>query len=328
MDEARKSFSEVLNAHDDAALKAAFERVNRSGGHSLHRTTLLRWQEGSVPKSEDVVRLLAAELRDDELLDAWRASRGSRRSSPDGVVVGQFERLSPEERLLAYPEIRRLYLEARFPRLLRGVSYRIEVNDPTDGSDDHLMIRMQMEYDSDLPARARVALVATHRELSDAYESQQCIFRDRVPLAVERLEELLQVGPAPNLTYNRLDESPQRLVSSAGSWVEPGLYEFDNDVVDAARVRIDAEYPYPRSLQQYPIRFGEFRVTGGAEFSLVLNAASTSAPQAFAFPPAGRQREWAVTEVRPNRELVASMGAGGSILADGDGLVLSWHEAK
>lgn len=325
MSQARNPFHEALSAHDGRSLKDAFDRANERAERRLHRTTLTRWLDGSVPNNEDFVRLLAQELDDEDILDAWQTSRGTRSSAAHRAVVSRFDGLSPEDQEQAYYEIRRSYLASRFPRLLDHLRYRVEVNDPPDPSAEHLMIRFTEEYDSSLPARAQVVFVPSHRKLSEAYENPLCIFRDRVALEPNELDRLLEAGPAPVLAYNQIDRAGQRMITHEGQWQGEGVFEFDNDEVDSARIRLSIDYPWPRSVQVFPIKFGEFRVAGGAEFTLVLNARSASSPGAFAYPPAGRQREWAVDRVRPT-ELVASLGAGGTILADGDGLVLSWVE--
>jgi len=326
MPETRNQFLEALSAHDNPQLKDAFDRANEAADRKLHRTTLTRWLDGSVPNNETFVRLLADELEDDRVFEAWQATRGTRSSSAPRNVVSRFESLSPEDRVEAYVDIRRLFLASRFPELRNGLRYRVEVNDPPDPDADHLVIRLTQEFDSLLPAQAQIEIVPSHRKLSAAYENPACIFRDRVGFAPDELERLLEAGPTPVLAYNQLDRAGQRMITHDGRWLGDGIFEFDNDAVDNVRVRFSIDYPYPCNVQNWPIRFGEFRVAGGAEFTLVLNARTASSPEAFAFPPAGRHREWAVDRVRPN-ELVASLGAGGTILADGDGLMLSWVES-
>ncbi len=327
MSQARNPFAEALSAHDLPTLRDAFDRANSKAEQALHRTTLTRWLEGSVPTSEAFVRRLADELDDAGVHEAWQAAQSARSPSGYRTVVTRFEGLSPEEREQAYVEIRRSYLESRFPRLKDRLSYRIEVNDPPEPDAGHLLIRLTQEYDSDLPAQARVELVTTHRALGDAYEDPRCIFRDIVAFEPDELDRLLEAGPVPVLAYNLLDRAGQRMITHEGRWLGGGVAEFDNDEVANVRVRLSIDYPFPRGVQVWPIRFGEFRVAGGAEFTLALNARATSSPSAFAYPPAGRQREWAADQVRPD-ELVVSLGAGGTILADGDGLVLSWVENR
>lgn len=326
MSQARNSFAEALSAHDGLSLKEAFDRANETSTRTLHRTTLTRWLEGSVPNNEDFVRLLATELGDEQVFEAWQASRNTRSSSAPRAVISRFESLSEDERQQAYIEIRRLYLETRFSELRDRLTYRVEVTDPEDLNADHLTIRLTMEYDSELPANAQVIFVPTHGQLSQAYEESACVFRDRVAIDPAELERLLESGPVPVLAYNHLDRTGQRMIKHEARWLGGGVFEFDNEAVENVRIRLTFDYPFPRGVQMFPVRFGEYRVAGGAEFILTLNARSTSRPGAFAFPPAGRQREWAVDLVRPN-ELVASLGAGGTILADGDGLVLSWAES-
>ncbi|MGB5758048.1 MAG: hypothetical protein WBM50_14110 [Acidimicrobiales bacterium] len=325
MAQARNQFVQALSAHDQRNLREAFDRVNDATEQKLHRTTLTRWLDGSVPNREDFIRLLAGELDDPKVYEAWESARETRSPAGYRSVVTRFDGLSPEDRELAYTEIRRSYLASRFPKLLDRLSYRVEINDPPEPDTDYLVVRVTQEYDSDLPANVRVIFTTTPKDLGDAYEDSRCLFRDIVPMDQDRLDALLEAGPSPVLAYNLLAGSSQRMITHHGVWRGGGLFEFDNDPVADARVRLSFEYPFPRGRQIWPIRFGEFRVAGGAEFTLTLNARSATAPDVFAYPPAGRHREWAADQVRPD-ELVVSLGAGGTVLADGDGLVLSWAE--
>ncbi len=326
MAQAHNQFVQALSAHDHRDLRKAFDRANAVTEQTLHRTTLTRWLDGSVPNRPDFVRLLADELDDPHVYEAWEATRGTRSPSEYRSVVTRFDGLSPEDRERAYVEIRRSYLASRFPRLLDRLSYRVEVNDPPEADADHLVIKVSQEYDGDLPAGARIVFTTSNRGLGDAYEDPSCLFRDIIPMDRDRLRALLEAGPQPVLAYNHLIAAGQRMITHESTLHDDGVFEFDNDHVEEARVRLSFEYPFPRGRQVWPIKFGEFRVAGGVEFTLTLNARSASSPRAFAYPPAGRQREWAADRVRPD-ELVVSLGAGGTILADGDGVVLSWVEA-
>ncbi|MEM7323295.1 MAG: hypothetical protein AAF531_09425, partial [Actinomycetota bacterium] len=110
MADTQNPFVEALSAHDGPTLRDAFERANARADHKLHRTTLTRWLDGSVPNDGAFVKLLAEELRDDGLFSAWETARGRKAPSGHRSVVTRFDGLSPEDRKKAYAEIRRSYL--------------------------------------------------------------------------------------------------------------------------------------------------------------------------------------------------------------------------
>jgi hypothetical protein len=319
-------FATALRHHDRARLRQAFDACREAGVGSYDRTTLNRWIDGSMPTSGDFIRCMADQLEDPGLYEAWQDSRqaGPRAAASPQAVVKRFESLSIEERKQAFPEIRKLFLE-QFEEIRRRASWRVELRDAADPDADHFELRILHEYDGRLPADAWIVYTTDSGVLGDAYEEPDCVFREVLSFGSDTFRSLLETWPEQVLAYNRIGQANQQLMTHVGVPDGDGVFRFDNEEVEDARVRLSLAYPYPKGVGAFFLRLGQYRFEGGPEVTLALNTESASSPNAFPFLPAGRQREYAADLVRA-KELAVTLGGGGTVLSEGDGVVLYWTE--
>lgn len=320
-------FAAALTKHDPVRLRQAFDACRKAGAGNYDRTTLNRWLDGSIPTQGEFIRRMGEELEDPALFAAWERIKHSRprtAASPE-AVIRQFAALSYDDRQEAYPEIRKLFLE-RFTEQRSRASHRIELRDGPNPESDFHELRLVWEWDGRLPANARAIYAIDNLGLGDAYDDPKCVFREVLPIETETFATLLETWPEQILNYNPLGTANQQMYRHVGVPNGCGVFQFDNEEVDHARVRWSLTYPYPKGHTVYFIRFGNYRYGGGAEISLALTTAKAHSPRVFTYLPAGRQREYAGEFGRSN-ELQVTLGAGGTILSDGDGAVLFWSES-
>ena len=203
--------------------------------------------------------------------------------------------------------------------------WRIAFDEPSDPDADHLVLRLDMQWDGQLRANTSVVYTSAHETLGEAYEDERCLFRETLPFPPDRLAELLEDWPDQVLAYNPIGPANQQIVRHIASPVGDGTFVFDNAEVADSRIRLSLIYPYPRNLRAFFVRFGRYRVIDGAEITLTLPQKVAANPRAFPFLPPGRQREFAEVPFRSN-ELRVTLGAGGTTLSEGDGVVLYWTE--
>lgn len=318
-------FVAALDRHDMPQLRAAFEAAKKVTGERYDRTTLNRWIDGSIPTKETFIRQLATELDDETVFTAWSELRQSQSPSQGRSVVSRYQGLSKDEKDWVFHEIRAEYLST-FPSVRSRSTWRVEVNDPAESDDDHLVMRLENTFTGAIPAAAEAHVVTGHEDLGDAYENPDCIFRDIVAIEPARLSELLDTQPAPVLAINPRDSSAPRGSQHLGTQIKPGRFRFDNAAATDAQVRLTITYPYPRGHGIFPIRLGRYQVPDTFEVTLRLNSRSASSPRAFPFLPPGRQREFAESYPAPD-ELFFTFGTGNTVYGEGDGLVLSWTES-
>ena len=327
MTQSSSRLATALRRHDRVRLREAFDACREAGVGSYDRTTLNRWLDGSIPTSGDYIRCMGDYLEDPDLHQAWQAAHrsGSRSSPTPDTVVKRFESLSIDERKAAFPEIRKLFLE-QFEDVRSRTTYRVELRDSADPEADHFELRVHHEWDGALPADAWVGFTHDTAVLGDAYEDPTCVFREILSFDEATFDSLLETWPDQILAYNEIGRANQQLVSCVGVPDGKGVFRFDNEPVENARARLSLSYPFPKGVGVFFIKLGRYRFEGGTEVSLSLDARTASSPRAFPFLPAGRQREYAADLVRPD-ELAVTLGAGGTILSEGDGVGLYWAES-
>lgn len=317
-------FAEALRAVEHSRLRAAFEassQADTKGGYD--RTTLNRWLDGALPNRGEFVRLLADELDDPDLYDAWEDARGERSGSAQRSVVSRFEGLAGAEKDQAFHEIRRNYVSDGRP-VRRNLVYRITVNDPPEAHADHLLLRLDMSWEGRLPANAELRFVTDESGLGDAYSLPDCIFRELLAFDPAQMADLFDtLADDQVLAYNTLGALNPRPVTHRARPDSTGSAVFDNAEVERAHIKLSLSYPIPKGTPMFLFKVGEYSVPGPAEASLTLNSRATSRPQAVAFLAPGRQREWAANQMRAN-ELFISLGTAETVLGEGDGFVLSW----
>lgn len=318
-------FAEALRAQDPVRLRQAFEDCAKEAERAPHRTTLNKWLDGTVPQRGVFVRRLAAELGDDSIYDAWKATRGGRAASTAEAVVSQYESLEPDDKQTAFYAIRSDFV-SQYPSTRERLAYRVEINDPSQRGDDHLQVKVSISWEGAIPANANVQFVTEQTTLGSAYDEGDCIFREVLGFETERLDELLEATTTPVLNINPLGTEVPHGTHYIGERSEPGLYRFDNGAAELAQVRVNVSYPYPRGCPVFFIRFGRYQVPNTATVTLVLNSSTASEPRAFPYLPPGVQREWASSFVPPD-EMFVSLGTGTTALSEGDGVVLYWKES-
>ncbi len=320
---AKNPFADALAAHDPRALRAAFEACQEGDETGYDRTTLNTWLRGSIPNREPFVRCLSERLDDPDLFAAWERARVARSPSLVKTVVSRFEGLTTEEKDDAFHQIRRDYV-SEYPSVRQRLSYRIEISDPEDPDDDHLLVKLDWSWIGDVPANATVQYVSEYADLSSAYADPACVFREELLFRPERLRTLLEGGDDQVLAITPLDTGSPRAIRHLGRLGEGGHIAFENEAARNANVQLSTSYPYPRGRPLYLIRFGVYQVPDNVDINLILRTKGATDPSAFPYLPPGRQQEWTWNRIRSN-ELFVSLGTGNNtVLSEGDGVVLYW----
>ncbi len=323
-------FAEALRRIDRRRLNAAFEHCNHLHDvDGYDRTALHRWLAGSVPGREDFVVRLAEELKDDTLVDAWRASRATTTATDVKAVVTRFAGLGADDKLSAFHEIREELAASASVPVRRNFRMRVELHDgpPAAGADNRALgpyrMRVAIDWDGYLPANANTVIVTDYDRLGHAFDQDNCLFRDVVELDESFLSRTRSLdGAVQSLSYGPLDGNG-RTTTIAATEADGGVYQFDNPECADARVRLRVEYPFPHGTAFYPIVFQGYQIDGPARITIVLYSATAENPRGYAF--LGQGRSWQASQLMP-RELELEVGSEGSTLGDETGIVLYWSE--
>ena len=324
MAEPSTPFAIALSRHDQRKLRAAFEACNEAGETQYNRTTLIRWQDRSVPRNGEFVQCLAERLEDPALFEAWQLAR---RGSGDGGgnvegAINRFRSLSEDDRATAFPEIRRLFLE-RYGSERSRLSIRVDLYDSDNGDADFFDLRLVVKWTGRLPEYANVAFVVEQGKLGDAFEDPSCVFRDALDMDNDALVQTLE-GAEQTLSYKPLDEDNPTFTTMQGSNDGAGVFRFENDRIDNAEVRLDLNYPYPKRQRSFPIRFGKYKVAGVVDITFAAHSTEIANPRCSGvFLPSGHERAWASATL-PREEFVVYLGKDDLLLSEGDGALLSW----
>lgn len=319
-----KPFVDALSAYDTEVLRAAFRAAQAVTGDTYDRTTLNRWLKGTVPTNVTFVEQFATELGDRSVYDAFLQAKRAPKSANVRTVVSRYAGLNPQEKDEAFHEIRGEYLSTS-PSTRSKPTYRIEINDPPSGDDDHLIARVTLTWEGAVPAKANIRLTSEQKALGVAYSDPNCIYRDAIDLGEERLNGLLANGPDQVLAINPLTGSAPVGIHYVGSQEQPGYYQFENEASTSAKVRLSLSYPHPRG-RPFLISYGNYQVPDVVEVTLVLNSRVAAAPRAFPFMPPGRRREYSSSYIGSD-ELFLTLGRSTTVFGDGDGVVLHWTES-
>lgn len=317
-------FAEALAAYDSVRLRAAFDACSKVGD-GYDRTTLNQWMKGSVPGREDFVRLLAAELGDDDLFAAWQEAREQRSQSAGRSVITRFGNLSHDDKDWVFHQIRRDYLSSTFPSERRQLRYEIQIDDPATPDDDHLVVHLTMTWSGAIAANTTVQYTTTPTGLGEAYDDLQCLFREELAFEPDRLQELLSSMDPPVVGINPLGQSVPTGGHHVGVLNEAGVVQFGNEAASNARVQLQLSYPYPTGQPSFFIRHGKYQVPDTVEINLTLKTEGASSLKALPFMPPGRQRGWAATRMGP-KQLFVSLGTDNTVFGDGDGIAFYWTQ--
>lgn len=315
-------FAVALRSLDRRALNNAFGACNRrSDLESYDRTALNRWLDGAVPARRDFVARLAQELDRDEIYQAWVDSQIDSSIAEVKSAVTRFKGLSVADKAVAFEQIRDDFLTSSL-NVRSNFTMRVDLH---DGDHDGVYrLVMGMNWDGFLPANATTVIVTDYDRLADAFSQENCVFRDVVELDDHLLERSLARSSSSEqtLTYSRLDESDRPITHQATA-TEPGVYEFANDEVERARVKLRVTYPFPHGVGIYPIVFQGYRIAGPVRITLAIHSKWALNPRGYAFLGSGRS--WDASKLLSN-ELVIDAGSQGAILGDDTGIVLHWSE--
>jgi hypothetical protein len=325
VEDAHNSFTQALLAHEGPRLRAAFEACRASGSHNYDRTTLNRWLTGSVPTNGEAIRCLSEQLDDPAVIDTWHEQRNQQ--PPKGqptvdTVVRRFGLLNEKDQEKAFQRIRQTYL-GRFTSVRRDLSFRIEVLDPFGDDEDHFILSVTVGWKGRVLTDSTAILATDQTELGDAYAEPTCVYRDKIELPQDRIEELLRSCDPPSLSVIPLAQTNPQPEMYIGEW--DGLEaRFGNDPADEAVIQLNVQNPISKSSLLYPVSFGEYRVEVGVSITLVLTSRAVNNPHALPFLPPGREREVATISPRPNTLEVRLGTRNDTILSQGDGVVLGW----
>jgi hypothetical protein len=300
-------FSERLKEHDSAGsllgvwddFSAAVQRQIWDGGSgALHgherftgdRATRRRWVNGEMrPRCEACVQTLATLLKDDLLLDAWiadGAEHDEQRSFSDAAtrVSGLPTRLKRKLQEQLRVEVQQTEFSTR--ESLR-IGVRIGPLTPTLHRGE-----VAVRWQGGLPARAKVRVASDREALIAAFADASCIYRDLLHLSedelaagYERLTAHASGRPIIELSVKRKGEGSWTKLTAPASG-SPGSFEFANDFIDEAEMRLKVIFPCPAQYTCYPVQFGSYRVRGVATVSLRLaEAVSREMPKLLVLPP-------------------------------------------
>lgn len=318
-------FAAALRRIDRRRLNDAFEHCNRASELDAYdRTALHRWLAGSVPGRQEFVVRLAEQLGDDELIDAWKASRLATTATDVKAVVTRFAGLSPDDKLVAFRQIRDDLVATPTLRLRRNFRMRVELHDGV--GDGPYQIRVAMDWDGYLPSNASTVIVTDYDRLGAAFSQENCLFRDVVELDQSFLSraKVVSTDAVQSLSYAPIGGDGRTITLTANE-TAAGVYEFGNDECAEARVRLRVAYPIRRGTAFYPIVFQGYQIVGPARITIVLYAAGADNPRGYAF--LGPGRSWQSSQLMP-RELELEVGTEGAILGDETGIVLYWTETN
>ena len=317
-----RRFAAALKNIDRRALNDAFEFCNGQPDlESYDRTALGRWLDGSLPSRLDFVQCLAEHLDDPTIFAAWLEAHDGLSSADVKAVVTRYLGLTPEDKIEAFQLIRE-DLVSTSPRIRSQFSMRIEVHDSDE--DNVYRLALAINWIGHLPAKAKTAIVTDYDELAEAFNQDDCVFRDVVQLDEQLFDRALF---HEDTSTHTLSYSPAggdgRLVTVEATAIDRGVYEFPNEELKRARIRLRASYPFPRGRAVFPIVFKDYQVAGPAVITLALYSERARTPRGYAFLGAGRAWE---TSQPADCELEIVAGTKGAILGVDTGIVLHWSE--
>lgn len=324
----QKRLPGVLQRHTEAgALKRAFDRVNKMPNvHTYERTALSRWLSGeSTPAHEDFIERLAEVLGDPEIVEARDADAAA---TDRGVrdLMTRYHSLSIERRRAL---VATLAAELSRDSAATRASFKMRIVLHAGLTDDCHRLDVSLGWVGRLPAQATVEVASDEEHLKLAYDREQCIFRELVPMDAE---------PFAAATAALHDRQPELLFRPAGGNKsikanvrksdEPvGVtYQFDNEEVNSAEIRLNACLPYPADLSMYPVMLGAYTLEGRAEITMVTDSRCSGPPSALHF--LGNSTAWSHPGGWDGSELSVQIGDIDSVVEQNCGVVFYWHSTS
>ncbi|MCP3990539.1 MAG: hypothetical protein GY724_15785 [Actinomycetia bacterium] len=318
-----RRFAVALRGIDRRALNNAFDFCNHQNDlESYDRTALGRWLEGSIPSRRDFVRRMADHLDEPTIFQAWVEEQEDSSSTDVKAVVTRYRGLTPHDKREAFQQIRDDLIMSP-TRIRSDFSMRVELHD----SDDPEVYRLALAINwvGHLPPKAKTAIVTDYDDLAAAFDQEDCVFRDVVELDEQLFKRALfhEDASRHNLSYTPVD-GDSRSVTVVAEAADQGVYEFPNDEVERARIRLRVAYPFPRGIGVYPIVFKGYQVAGPAVITLAIHSRQAQTPRGYAFLGSGRSWEASKPD---DRELEIVAGTHGAILGADTGIMLHWSES-
>ena len=321
-----KRLPDVLRRHAEGGrLKEAFDRVNAMRDtRTYDRTTLPRWLSGeSTPSDEKFIGRLADELGDPEIVSAWVDDRcGTNREVRD--LLTRFRGLSSNHKRDVQALINESFRDN--PATRTAFTMRIELHAGALTPDFH-RLDLRLGWVGRLPAKASVEIAPDEEGLVQAYTRGECIFRELVPVGADALATAMGAlqGRLPTLRYKPADSHTFEQATIQEGHEGGRIYQFDNEEVPAAEIRLFACLPYPADLSMYPVKLGAYAVAGRAEITMVTDPKCAGRPHALCF--LGQTRSWEHPDGFDGRELSVEIGKNDSLIEPDSGVVFFWHSA-
>jgi hypothetical protein len=314
----------VLARHAEGGrLRDAFDRVNAMPDtRTYDRTTLPRWQSGeSTPSDDDFIRALADELGDPEIVSASLDDRcGTNREVLD--LLTRFRRLSAAHK----GDVRALINESFRDHTATRNSFTMRI-DLHGGLTEHChRLDLSLGWVGRLPAQASVVIASDEEDLVEAYTRGECIFRELVPVGSGTLASAMAAlqGRTPGLRYKAANSHTFKQAKIHGD--DGGqIFEFDNEEVPVAEIRLTACLPYPADLAMYPVMLGAYAVAGRAEITMVTDPKYAGQPHVLRF--LGQTPSWEHPGGFDGSELSVEIGENDSLIEQNSGVVFFWHSA-
>jgi hypothetical protein len=320
-----KRLPDVLRRYSSARLKEAIDSVSAMPGTQHHdRTTFERWLQGkSTPSDGEFIGRLADELGDPEIVEAWNDDKGGTnrevtdlltrfRSLPDSLKGEVMSVLAAESFRVDSATRASFTMRIELHGGLTEDCHRLDVN---------------LEWEGYLPPNASVVIAPDEKNLVEAYRRDQCIFRELVPVGSDALTAAMAVlqDTPPALLYKLANSNTVEEPSIQESHEGGQIYQFDNEEVSTAEIRLTASLPYPADLPMYPVMLGSYAVAGRAKIIMVTDPTCAGQPHALRF--LGQTPSWEYRSGFAESQLTVEIGGNGSHIEQNSGVVFFWHAA-
>jgi hypothetical protein len=324
----QKRLPGVLARHTGGGeLKRAFERVNEAGEvRKYERTALTRWLSGeSTPSNEPFMKRLAEELRDPEIMVAL-AEDSSATDRDIRDLMTRFHALNAEQKRAL---VATLAGELSRDHSATRTSFKMRIELHAGLTADCHRLDVSLAWVGRLPAGATVEVAPDEEDLGLAYSREQCIFRELVPLEAKPFTDAMTVlhDRQPVLRFKPAGASSV-IQARIQNGAEPvGVtYQFDNEEIRSAEIRLTASLPYPADLSMYPVVLGAYPVAGRAEITMVTDPGCSGRPHALRF--LGNNAAWSHPGGYDLSELSVEIGDHDSLVEQNSGVVFFWRSTS
>lgn len=307
-------------------LKKAFEQVNAmSGVRTYDRTALTRWLSGESTPSDEVFIMRLAEVLGDEDIVSARADDASATDREVRDLVTRFRTLSAvRKREVMSMLAADLFRDDSATRT--SFSMRIELH--AGLTPDCHQLDLSLGWIGWLPAGATVEVASDEDFLGRAYGREHCIFRELVPVDSDAFATAMTAlhGRQPVLRFKPMggDSFLQAKIRNDND-PDRNTYQFDNEEIPSAEIRLTACFPYPADLSMYPVMLGAYAVAGRAVITMVTDP-RCGRPHALRF--LGHNAAWSHPGDYNRSELSVEIGDSDSLVEQNSGVVFFWRSTS